>query len=131
MKLPSILTLQYALLLALALALAAGVAYAHQASGQGQATVQPQAQASLELATQGRKHFQRYCRACHAPQDGSSRRGPDLTGLYQRKLTPAMKHPVNDANIRGHIKQGGPRMPPFPWLSKQEIAALLAYLKTL
>lgn len=114
-----------------ALVLAAGVAYAHQASGQGQAAAQPQAQASPELAAQGRKHFQRYCQTCHDPQDGSRRTAPDLTGLYGRGLTPAMKQPVTDANLGGHIKQGGPRMPPFPWLDKREIAALLAYLKTL
>jgi len=114
-----------------ALVLAAGVAYAHQASGQGQAAAQPQTQASPELAAQGRKHFQRYCQTCHDPQDGSRRTAPDLTGLYGRGLTPAMKQPVTDANLGGHIKQGGPRMPPFPWLSKQDIAALLAYLKTL
>ncbi|MBU4565336.1 MAG: cytochrome c [Desulfarculus sp.] len=114
-----------------ALVLAAGVVYSPQASGQGQAASQPQAQASPELAAQGRKHFQRYCQACHDPQDNSRRTAPDLTGLYGRGLTPAMKQPVTDANLGGHIKQGGPRMPPFPWLSKQDIAALLAYLKTL
>lgn len=118
-----------------ALVLAAGVAYSHQTAGKGEAPSQPQpqpqAQASPELAAQGRKHFQRYCQTCHAPQDGSRRTAPDLNGLYGRGLTPAMKQPVTDANISGHIKQGGPRMPPFPWLSKQDIAALLAYLKTL
>lgn len=113
------------------LVLAAGVAYSHQTAGKGEAPSQPQAQASPELAAQGRKHFQRYCQTCHAPQDGSRRTAPDLNGLYGRGLTPAMKQPVTDANISGHIKQGGPRMPPFPWLSKQDIAALLAYLKTL
>lgn len=114
-----------------ALVLAAGVAYSHQTAGKGEAPSQPQPQASPELAAQGRKHFQRYCQTCHAPQDGSRRTAPDLNGLYGRGLTPAMKQPVTDANISGHIKQGGPRMPPFPWLSKQDIAALLAYLKTL
>ncbi|MBU4276983.1 MAG: cytochrome c [Proteobacteria bacterium] len=112
-----------------ALVLVAGVACAHQASGQGQAAGQPQA--SPESAAQGRKHFQHYCQTCHDPQDGSRRTAPDLTGLYGRGLTPAMKQPVTDANVGGHIKQGGPRMPPFPWLDKREIAALLAYLKTL
>lgn len=117
--------------LALALALTVGSAYAHQASGNAQAAETSRTPATPELAAQGRKHFQRYCQICHAPQDGSPRRGPDLTGLYGRELTPAMRHPVTDANIGEHIKQGGPSMPPFPWLDQGEIEAILAYLKTL
>ncbi|MCB2191501.1 MAG: cytochrome c [Deltaproteobacteria bacterium] len=118
-------------LLALALALSVGLAQAHQTSGHNEQAAKAQTQVPPEMAAQGKEHFQHYCQTCHNPQDGSPRRGPDLAGLYQRKLTPAMKHPVTDANISGHIKQGGPRMPPFPWLDKREISALLAYLKTL
>lgn len=117
--------------LVLVLFIAAGGAQAHQALGRDQAADRPKAPASPELVAQGRGHFQHYCRSCHAPPDGSRRTAPDLTGLYGRGLTPAMKQPVTDANISGHIKQGGPRMPPFPWLGTREIDALLAYLKTL
>lgn len=116
--------------LGLALALAAG-AYAHQASGPALAAQADQTPPAPELAAQGRRHFEHYCQNCHAPQDGSLRRGPDLTGLYGRALTPAMRQPVTDANLSSHIQQGGPRMPPFPWLDQAEIAALLAYLKTI
>ena len=129
MRLRSVLKLQAAL----ALSLTVGAAYAYQNSGRNGAAAQTptKVQASSGLVNQGRKHFEHYCRSCHDPQDGSRRMAPDLAGLYQRKLTPAMEQPVTDASISGHIKQGGPRMPPFPWLDKGEIAALLAYLKTL
>ena len=113
------------------LALIAGVAYAHQEAGGKPEAAAPQPAPSPRLVAQGQALFQKYCTTCHAPRDSKRDEAPSLAGLYQRKLTPAMKVPVNDANIGGHIKQGGPVMPPFPWLDKGEIAALLAYLKTL
>ncbi len=117
--------------LTLTLALAVGGAQAHQSAATSGADTSALDQPDPALAAQGQRHFQHYCQPCHAPQDGSVRKGPDLTGLYQRRFTPAMKRPVNDANLGGHIKQGGPRMPPFPWLSQGDLEALLAYLKTL
>lgn len=117
--------------LLLSWALIAGGAYAHQQGAGKPEAAAPQPAPSPRLVARGQELFQKYCATCHAPQDGKRGRAPDLTGLYQRELTPAMKHPVNDANVGGHIKQGGPIMPPFPWLGKGEIAALLAYLKTL
>ncbi|BEQ14158.1 c-type cytochrome [Desulfoferula mesophila] len=123
--------LQLRVALFLVLALSAGVAYAHQGAGGKSEAAAAQPAPSPRLVAQGQALFQKYCATCHAPRDGKRDEAPSLAGLYQRKLTPAMKHPVNDANIGGHIKQGGPVMPPFPWLGKEEIAALLAYLKTL
>ena len=113
------------------LALIASAAHAHQEAEGKPETGADQPAPSPQLVAQGHELFQKYCATCHAPRDGKRDEAPNLTGLYQRKLTPAMKHPVNDANIGGHIKQGGPIMPPFPWLGQEEIAALLAYLKTL
>ena len=84
-----------------------------------------------ELTAQGKRLFRRHCAICHYSDRAESRRGPGLRGLYGQKLTPATKHPVTDANIKGHIVNGGKAMPAFDDLKPSELDALISYLKTL
>jgi mono/diheme cytochrome c family protein len=84
-----------------------------------------------ELVARGKEIFQFRCRICHAAKSTEWRQGPGLAGLYRRERTPAMKHPVTDANLRDHIQQGGGEMPAFPEIDGPEMRALIAFLKTL
>ena len=122
-------TLKAACLL-LAAAQAGGAVWAHEGRKHGGAP-QDQVESTPEKVAQGKRLFQRYCAACHGIGAGAAKQGPDLGGLYQRRLTPVLKHPVTDHNIRQHIKKGGERMPPFPWLSREELDELIAFLKSL
>ncbi len=107
----------------------------HLAQSHGTKTLQSgseyQVTPTPELVTQGKKLFRRYCAICHYSDKEESRRGPGLKGLYARELTPVMKHPVNDANIRDHIVQGGKDMPAFDDLKPNELNAIISFLKTL
>lgn len=119
------------LLLLPGLALAAGVR-AHQERGPGAAAQETyQVQVTPELARRGRRVFQQHCVLCHRTRSTRTKVGPGLKGLFARRLTPVMKHPVNDAAIRDHIHQGGKKMPAFPDIKGPDMDALIAYLKTL
>lgn len=109
--------------------LAAAAAGAHQAHQDKAPSyrVEP----TPELVARGKEIFLFRCRICHAAGSTQWRRGPGLAGLYQRERTPALNHPVTDANLRDHIQQGGGEMPAFPEIDGPEMRALLAFLKTL
>jgi mono/diheme cytochrome c family protein len=87
--------------------------------------------ATPELEARGLKLFGRHCARCHYADRLDGRRGPGLKGLYERKFTPEMKHPVTDANIRNHIVRGGRSMPAFDDLKPGELEAIISFLKTL
>jgi mono/diheme cytochrome c family protein len=116
-------------LAALGLLLAAAAAGAHQAHQEEASSyrVEP----TPELVARGREIFRFRCRICHATETTEWRQGPGLAGLYRRERTPAMKHPVTDANLRDHIQRGGGEMPAFPEIAGPEMRALIAFLKTL
>jgi cytochrome c2 len=86
---------------------------------------------SPELGEAGRAIFKKSCLICHNAISPKAKVGPSLKGLFKAKLTPVMKHPVSDANIRDHIWEGGKKMPPFPDIKGKDMDALIAYLKTL
>jgi len=112
--------------------LLASAAGAHQEPGQAPAQARPYVvQTTPELVREGRGVFRRLCATCHSAQTTRSKVGPGLKGLFQRKLTPVMGHPVNDASIRDHIHQGGKKMPAFPEIKGRQMDALIAYLKSL
>jgi quinoprotein glucose dehydrogenase len=64
--------------------------------------------------------FRSYCSSCH----GADRRGtglaPDLTGRVTK---------YENAKIESVLRNGAPPMPSFKFLSQQQIAAIVAYLK--
>ncbi len=104
---------------------------AHQAHRQQGSAKQYRVTVTPELAAQGQKVFARYCASCHNVKSERFKVGPSLKGLFKRELTPVLKHPVNEANIRDHIWQGSKKMPSFPQIKGPQMDGLIAYLKTL
>ena len=111
----------------------------------------PVAEASAEPAEEGAaggltgdvekgKQLASQCLACHSV-DGSTIVGPTWKGLYGREVTledgstviaddAYLAQSIRDPNSQ--IVQGfPPAMPPFAYLSDQDIADLIAYIKSL
>jgi len=81
------------------------------------------APAKPDLAS-GKIMFERHCALCHG-MDGSGGRGPSL-------LRPKLSHAPDDAALSALIETGiGSEMPPAWFLTKDEISALAAYLRSL
>jgi mono/diheme cytochrome c family protein len=82
-------------------------------------------------ADAGKKVFNDNCTACHTATSTERNVGPGLKGLYKNGKMPASGKPVNDANVRKQILEGGNGMPSFKdSLSAAQIDDLIAYLKT-
>lgn len=81
-------------------------------------------------AAKGKMLFEQ-CSGCHATDSDEVIVGPSLKGLFKRAKLKNGK-PVNDANVREMISNGGNGMPPFgDSLSAQDKSDIIAYLKTL
>ena len=107
-------------------------ARAHQDEAhQGGADQDYSVEVTPELAHAGEVIYIKRCLVCHNTGSQVAKAGPGLKGLFKAKLTPAMKHPVTDANIRDHIRKGGKKMPAFPRIRGKDMDSLIAYLKTL
>jgi cytochrome c2 len=71
------------------------------------------------------------CSGCHSADSDETIVGPPLKGLFKRAKLKNGK-PVNEANVRAMINEGGNGMPPFAdSLSDQDKSDVIAYLKTL
>jgi cytochrome c len=81
-------------------------------------------------AAKGKAVFDQ-CSGCHSADTDDTIVGPPLKGLFKRKMLKNGK-PVNEANVRSMINDGGNGMPPFSdQLSDQDKSDVIAYLKTL
>jgi cytochrome c len=81
-------------------------------------------------AAKGKDVFDQ-CSVCHNADSTEKKIGPGLKGLFKRDKLVNGK-PVNDANVRAKIEEGGNGMPGYKdILSDQEKADVIAYLKTL
>ncbi len=81
-------------------------------------------------AAKGKAVFDQ-CSGCHSADTDDTIVGPPLKGLFKRKALKNGK-PVNEANVRSMINDGGNGMPPFSdQLSDQDKSDVIAYLKTL
>ena len=81
-------------------------------------------------ADKGKEVFDQ-CSVCHNADSTEKKIGPGLKGLFKHDKLVNGK-PVNDANVRAKIDEGGNGMPGYKdILSDQERADLIAYLKTL
>lgn len=95
------------------------------------ASPQPGHAAAADAAA-GKKVFTDNCTACHSASTNQTIAGPGLKGLYKNPKLPATGKPVNDANVRKQILNGGGGMPGFKGqLSDVDVDNLIAYLKTL
>ncbi|MDP9267869.1 MAG: cytochrome c [Acidobacteriota bacterium] len=79
----------------------------------------------------GRRLYHQHCLVCHEAYSPSDRNGPSLAGLYRKKFM-VSGQPVDDERVRDLIVLGRSKMPAFGGqLSDDQLAALLAYMKTL
>ena len=88
------------------------------------------AQDKKDPAAAGKEVFDQ-CSVCHNADSDEKKMGPGLKGLMKKAKMKNGKAPT-EANVSALIKAGGNGMPAYEdMLSKDELANLLAYLKTL
>ena len=81
-------------------------------------------------ADKGKEVFDQ-CSVCHNADSTEQKIGPGLKGLFKHDKLVNGK-PVNEANVRAKIDEGGNGMPSYKdILSAQEKDDVIAYLKTL
>ena len=81
-------------------------------------------------AAKGKETFEQ-CSVCHNADSEETKVGPGLKGLFKHAKLQSGK-PVNEANVRAMINDGGNGMPAFSdQLSDDDKNNLIAYLKTL
>ena len=81
-------------------------------------------------AEKGKEVFDQ-CSVCHNADSTETKIGPGLKGLFKHDKLVNGK-PVNEANVRAKIDEGGNGMPAYKdQLSDEEKTDLIAYLKTL
>jgi cytochrome c len=110
----------------------AGLAAAQSNTQEGKARSRPEMSATREAQIKrGKQVYDVYCGICHHPSSEEKKIGPGLKGIYKRgKFEDGKK--VDDASMRTWIEKGGKDMPAFEeTLTREEINALIAYLKTL
>ncbi|MCL6566495.1 MAG: cytochrome c [Acidobacteriia bacterium] len=119
--------------IAFAVALATALALAGAATAPPPTSAQAVSEKSASAASveNGKELYDRYCAACHYPATTAKKIGPGLKAIYVRgKFEDGT--PVNDQTMRRWIEKGGKNMPGFEKILKpQQLADLLAYLKTL
>jgi len=89
-----------------------------------------QAMAQDKAVAAGKEVFEQ-CSVCHNADSDEKKMGPGLKGLMKKAKMKNGKAPT-EANVAAIIKTGGNGMPAYEdMLSKDELANLMAYLKTL
>jgi len=83
------------------------------------------------LAAKGAELFRQDCSACHFTDSTADKIGPGLKGLFARDRFPVSGVPVSEENFRKQLATPFGKMPSFADLSPEQVAALLAYVKTL
>ncbi len=73
--------------------------------------------------------YKNYCARCHYPNNTYDLHGPGLQALYKQKYMPSGA-PANDERITTIILHGRGMMPATQ-ITDEQLADLLAYLKTL
>ncbi|MEJ5227919.1 DUF6529 family protein [Thermodesulfovibrio sp.] len=83
-------------------------------------------------AERGKKLFTELCSSCHyTDKKDFKRAAPGLKGIFAEKNLPVSKKPVNTENIILQIKKPYKYMPSFNDLTDEQLADLIAYMKTL
>ncbi|MHC4105158.1 MAG: c-type cytochrome [Planctomycetota bacterium] len=86
---------------------------------------------NAKAALSGEKLFAANCSICHYPDRKDVKKGPGLLGLFKNPKLPESGLPATEKNVRQRIINGGNKMPPFKHLKKEELKAIVDYLKTL
>jgi cytochrome c2 len=82
-------------------------------------------------AKRGSDLFALHCASCHYADREDSKLGPGLKGLLQKENLPSSGRAVSEATVRQQLMSPFRSMPSFGSLTAQEIADLVAYLRTL
>ena len=86
-------------------------------------------------AKRGKALFSETCLPCHNVDNDARKMGPSLKGLFKKaKLENGQK--VSPETVHAQIATGGKQMPHYfegsqPLMSRQDLADLVAYLRTL
>ena len=79
----------------------------------------------------GHNVFQAHCAMCHHDREGGPLNGPSLLGVYKHPALPSGAAPT-DERVSATIVQGRGMMPPMGGqLDPDELADVIAYLRTL
>jgi mono/diheme cytochrome c family protein len=79
----------------------------------------------------GQALFDNRCSFCHYADRTDSKMGPGLKGVLKGEKLPYSGRPATSENVKQQLSNPISTMPSFASLSEQEIAELLAYLKSL
>ena len=79
----------------------------------------------------GQTLFSAKCAGCHYADKAETQFGPGLLNLMKNNTLPSSQRPATEENVKNQLVQPYRTMPPFPNFSEQELADLIAYLKTL
>lgn len=83
------------------------------------------------MVERGSALFAAKCASCHNIQEGKNKPGPSLKNILKREKLPTSGRPATIENIKHQIIRPILTMPSFSYLTDQEMADLLAYMKTL
>jgi mono/diheme cytochrome c family protein len=87
--------------------------------------------AAKDMSAAGAALFKQNCSACHLTDSTEAKGGPGLKSLFAQDKFPVSGKPVSDDGFRRLLKTPYSKMPPFGYLSDEQVNALLDYLKTL
>jgi mono/diheme cytochrome c family protein len=93
--------------------------------------VDPRASSLSGDVDNGAALFASLCSSCHHADREENKVGPGFKGLFRMAALPYSRKPVTEGNIRQQLVRPALSMPSFARMSEQEIADLMAFLKTL
>ena len=79
----------------------------------------------------GSRLFAGRCAGCHYADREDQKTGPGLKGLFRRSALPVSGRPVTVDSVLRQLKSPFASMPAMTGLTEQDLADLLAYLKTI
>ncbi len=95
------------------------------------ASAEPAAASIPGNAANGSALFTAQCAACHFADREEAKFGPGLVNLLEKQTLPASGRSATLENVRSQILKPYQTMPAFTDFSDEEMADLLAYLRTL
>ena len=84
-----------------------------------------------ESIGRGKNLFNSKCNFCHEAYSTETKIGPGLKGLLTNPRLPVSKYPAVPERIIKQLQQPFDSMPPFDYLTDEEMADILAFLNTL
>ncbi len=84
-----------------------------------------------ESIGKGKDLFDSKCSVCHNAYSAETKVGPGFSGVLRRSNLPVSKKPATPENIANQLRNPYKNMPPFPYLSDDDIQNIIAFLNTL